>query len=576
MKAGFVRVLVCAIGIVLAPSAMAALPEGSGNVPFWIGFSGPQQIDEQVARLLGDHAVAIALRYPQEGLGDAQSRALVARLHHAAPKTPVLMYAWASRSTAGRNGRVASMDWVNRQAGAMLLAGANGRPLRGFGNVFDPTYRGRTAASIAAAVAHDAFDGIVVDLAIRTPRYRPAPLARLCLRDDSFCARYAAGMDAQFAAIADQLGGKAFAYNGLWNFGPGSVADQQKLLESADAATVEYFGGNPNFPTRSFTHDVLPYLDAIAAAPEAKKIFVYGRGSWAYTDYAQDYATQRYQYCSFLLAARTNAFFKYIATFQLDSLHGRAGGLAVFRDWTLNLGKPGKPYVVSGGVYSRKFAHGLVLVAPDDGSGGVYSLDNTMYSPEGERFSGRIELQPGQGLLLLDAVPQPFDDNDLLNLSLLSDWPGATVSGVGATAEVALQADAPIGTHDMLLDPVRTLHPYSHLHMVALLGSAASGIDLVAEVDDPSHRQMYAVVALRGQGAPAPGGDAGASIGFRWPTRAQGAMPVVAGPTLLPGKWQSLDLDGRELFAKSGLVFRRWDFARFDGAMRIKSVGLVQ
>ncbi len=562
-----------AMGLAACTSAPAALPAGAGKVPFWIAMSDPAQIDRQAARLLANHAVAIVLRYPQAGTGSADSRALVARLHEAAPGTPVLMYTWASRSSMGKSGFVANMDWANRQGGAMMLPNVKGRPMRGFGNVLDPDYRDRTASSIAAAMNRDGFDGIAIDMAIRTPRYRPGPLVRLCQRDESFCGRYADGMDAVFEAIRAQLDGKPILFNGLWNFGPGSVADQQQLLAHADAAAVEYFGDDPHAFPGTFAHDVLPFLSAIASAPASKKIFVFGRGSWGYTDYAQDYAWQRYLYCSYLLGAKPNSYYKYHATFQLDTPHGRTGGLAVYADWGVDPGSPRHAFEQAGDVYSRQFAHGLVLVAPIDGKGGTYTLATTMYSADGVKYRGKVELAAGDGLLLLDHVPARPGDEHLLDLALFSDWPGATVSGQGKATQLALDGDTPVGSHDMLLDPVRTLHPREQLELDAMPESSSSRIQLVAEVDDPSRQHAYAVVDVHAQGASPADGSA---LGFRTNSSAQGAMPVVAGPTLAPGAWALLKLNGPAVFAHSGLRFRRWAFARFDGAIRIRSVGLSE
>ena len=64
------------------------------------------------------------------------------------------------------------------------------------------------------------------------------------------------------------------------------------------------------------------------------------------------------------------------------------------------------------------------------------------------------------------------------------------------------------------------------------------------------------------------------SIGFRSSVLRKKDLPLISGPKLTLGGWQSVDLDGRALFAKSGLIFRRWDSVRFLGALKLKAVAL--
>jgi len=548
----------------------AGLAVGPGKTGFWVGLTSPQQIDSQVSRLLADNASVVALRMPDDSVAAVRDR--VATFKRQAPHTPLLMYAWASRdlTARGKPGGASLTDWIGQDSNMQVHA-KSGRPLREFADVTNPDYQSKVARSIAAVVDGRGFDGVAIDLAVRTPRYSPMPIARICASDATFCTRYAEGMDATFAAIRKALNGRPVLYNGLWNLGPGAVDDQAQLLKNADAAAVEYFGGNfKASPSHSFSQDILPYLKTIANVPEEKKVLVFGRGSYAYTTYAEDYAWQRYLYCAYLLGARNNTYFKYHATFRTDVRIGRTGSLSVFSDAFANLGDPVKPYAIVSGLYSRPFAHGMVVVAPDDGHGGNYALPHAMYSPEGDKYEGRINLQPGQGMLLLDAKQPSVSDQHLLDLKLLADWPNATLSTQSTGPVLTMVGSGADGSHDMLLDAIRTPRPRNTLQLSIQPGAQTARLELMAEVDDPSHQTEFAILELKAAGA-----TGAPSVAFRTRVEPRDGLSVVQGPALTPGTWQNLALNGQALFAKSGLTFRRWDYVRFDGAIKLQSVKLA-
>jgi hypothetical protein len=212
-----------------------------------------------------------------------------------------------------------------------------------------------------------------------------------------------------------------------------------------------------------------------------------------------------------------------------------------------------------------------VIVAPDDGHGGSYNLPHAMYSPEGDKYEGHVSLQPGEGMLLLDAIQPNGNDQHLLDLKLLSDWPNAEVSAEG----ISLKAGAPLGSHDMLLDAIRSPLPRNTLQLTMQAEGPATQLQVVAEVDDPSHRTEFAVLEIGGGSGSSQGGGT-QSIGFRTSDTVQSDLPVVGGPVLTTGAMQTLNLDGHALFAKANLTFRRWDYVRFNGAMKLKSVALVK
>lgn len=539
-----------------------ALPHG---IPFWIGVSNAQQLDLQVDTLLAKYAKTIIVRIP----GDSQQQskdevAAIKKLKATAPSVPVLMYAWINRDIPGTVGSKGLADWSESYGRQMSI-------VRGFGDVRNAEYRAKTAASILAAVERRGYDGVGLDLAIRTPQFLPRPLAAMCLVHAKFCSDYAQGMDDAFEALRNALGKRSIVYNGIWNLGAGSAEDQMRLLHNSDAACVEFFGRDPKVADSTFKHDILPFLDAISHTPAGKEIFVVGRGSWKYTDYAADYMWQRYLYAAYLLAAAPNSYFKYGATAQVETPSGRTGGISMYSDWFANLGEPSAPYQKSGGIYSRKFSGGMVVVAPDDGEGGAFGLPQSMYTPEGAQYSGSIHLHAGEGFLLLKEKPARVEHDDLLDMKLLADWPGGSLSSDSVGAFLSLQDGEPQGNHDMLVDPIRELSPRPVLQLQIRSGQVNSDIQIVAEVDDKQHVDQFAVVDVQTADS---GSRTTSSLAFRSSGIGEHQWPTVAVPELKPGQWQTIVLDGRSLFAKSSLTFKRWSYIRFNGPVDLRPVTL--
>ncbi len=587
------RMMICIKGILALAAFVASFSATSatlataapsdpvgGKVPFWLRLGDNRQLDVQARALLAERASVVVLRAnPQPPPDDL--RTLVERLHSAAPGVPVLRYSWASLSERKkRKHRDPIMGWLSN-ASELQLRASNGKLMPAFGDVTQAQYRQRMADAIAKAVERAGTDGVAVDLAVRTPTWRPRQLARRCQTEAGFCARYGEGMDALFGQIRTTLGAGLILYNGLWNFGPGGVDDQAKLLRHADAAIVEYFGMNPGQPDHAFSIDILPYLQAMKALPGDKRLFVYGRGSWQYTDYESDYQWQRYLYAAYLLASRANTGFKYHASFQALAHTGRSGGLNTYADWKLPLGSATSDYRLRHGIYSRRFARGLVVVSPDDGKGGSFKLDKPMYSPEGEQRDGTLTLPPGTGLILLDRPPQSPPEGRAVALEPLGEWRAAewtaAKDGTHYLSLASLDEDS-IGEHDLLLDHEKSLDPYPALRVKLRARSAAARLLVVAEVDDPKGLAQQIVLVSRAEGDTAPVAPT-ASPGYRMTAaaRKQGKIPhiggPVLGPVLQPGKWQELTLDARALDL-GGYSFRGWRYARLAGAIDVAAVSL--
>lgn len=568
--------------MVLTRPAQAELHAGPGRVPFWIGLGSNQQLDPQAMRVLADDAAVVVLRARLEDPESGEPlSALVSRLHSVAPGTPVLLYSLASRYLAkdDRSGRI--MGWLAAEP-ELQVRSKVGKPMESFGDVTKPHYRDRTCAALIQAVEQTGADGVALDLAVRTPNAVLKPLDQRCAEDSGFCTAYAQGMDSLFEELRGGLGGRPILYNGLWNFRPGMVEDQAKLLAHADAAIVEYFGMNPRENSRSFTRDILPYLHAMRSLPEGKKLFVYGRGPWRYADYREDYLWQRYLYGAYLLASGGNTFFKYHASFQVPAHAGRSGGLDTYADWHLALGAARGDYRKDGNIYLRQFQQGLVLVAPDDGQGGEFTLDRPRYTPEGERRAGKVRLESGSALLLLDAPPQSPPPVREIALRPLESWRGARwqqpQDAAGFLALDALPAKSVAALHDILLEQPRSLASYPVLELKVRARSKDAALLVVAEIDDPEHRQHHLVVVLPTE-EKAPRPAAGPLPRFRLPELARRGgerrIPYVYAQSLRPDRWQKVVLDPAALELGS-YRFRRWSQMRVKANLDLQLLRLQQ
>ncbi|MEP7300654.1 MAG: putative glycoside hydrolase [Caldimonas sp.] len=532
---------------------------------YWMSPRSGTVIDRQVAAEIGKRADVVIV-----GAGGKELGAIVARLKESTRK-PVLSYAWATRFP--EKGRVEAdifrgLDYGNPVAGFKDAANGNVE----FLDVTNPELRSRIVGRLMAAKRDLGVDGFALDLSTRTPLTRPAPLAKRCQQEAAFCDRYANGVDALFADLRRALGSNGmFVYNGLYNFRPGQIQDQARLLASADSAAIEYFGLDPNEKTHSFTHDIQPFLQAIPTLPPNKSVMFFGRGPWAYSSYAEDYRWQRYLYASFLLAARDNDLFQYLATFQVPSTKGRAGGLAYYSDWNVKLGAARGPASSGHGLYMREFAGGMVVVSPDDGQGGVIGLTRTFFTPEGESLQGNVRLATGDSLILLNSrLDRPARHE--VKAATMAGWRWSNATLAGTSLQLQPLPANQVGEHDLLLDYERSSLPYDRLEIDARL--AGSGAMLaVAEVDDPKKEYMYVMFAIggnaRGAGMtlaePAPFRSAAVkSRGDLWPMLTDDRLPA-QGP---------LVLDGSKLLEGSGYEFRRWTHLRLLGPLSISQVAL--
>jgi hypothetical protein len=543
---------------------------------YWVEPRSNVMVDRQVAADIGQDAGLVVLRARLDNPTPAYRYPELVKKLKGSGKLPVLSYAWANRFTEG--GRVETELLRGLKLGQPLASakGEGGRDLN-FLDVTNPSVRSTVVNRMVNAQNELGIDGFAFDLSIRLPAKRPDLLAQRCKKEADFCPNYAAGMDKLFAELRQGLTGNSYlAFNGLWNFEPESIKDQERLFANANAAAVEYFGMDPNDRNHSFTHDILPFINAMQQLPPDKFLLVFGRGSWKYTDYAEDFNWQRYLYSSFMLGARSKDLFKYHSSFQAPAHAGRSGSLDHYADWKIALGQPVEPMTHNGGLYARHFSNGWVFVAPDDGPGGSFDPARVLYTPEGEAVDGRTRVEPGRALILLTSRPKSRQPEKVISAADISRWGWAQAKLNGDAIRLDDLPAELLGEHDLLLDSDRSLTPYRQLRLAVSLPTPKSRIYAVAEIDDPKKEYTQVMVEI---------GDIQKSasairLGPLAPFRSQSltshpeTVPILSMPVAAGGK--AIDLDGSNMLAGAGYKFRRWSYLRFDGPADVTKVVLSQ
>lgn len=559
---------------VACSSALAA-----NQTVFWLEPRSNITFDNQITKEVSKRAGMVVLRARWSNPNpDFTLKAIIGQFK-SETDIPILTYAWATRYTkAGRSEADLLRNFEMSSKNSLSTIKGDGSSQVDFLDIRDSSVRSRVVSQFVRARNVLGVDGFAIDLSTRTPTVRPEPLARLCKQELLFCTDYAAGMDALFNDLREGLGQKSvIAYNGLFNFTPGQLADQAKLLESADAVAIEYFGMDPNLNQHNFTKDIKPYIDIIPKLPSDKTVMVFGRGPWFYTDYVQDYLWQRYLYACFLLAARPNDYFKFHASFQVPAHRGRAGGLDYYADWEIDLGLPSSPAKESNGLWVRKFAKGLVGVAPDDGRGGVLLLDKTYITPEGIRRQGSLRLLPGEGVVLLTSeqtglskpATQEIDARSMVNWR----WGGAKLVKSDGSEALRVQGAEQTGEHDVVLDYARSTIPYEHLEIDAKLLEPSAAILAVAEVDDPNRLYTHVVVKITGEVKRVDD----LTFEDEIPLRSHAAKNHrVVWPTLqfINGVGKDSFTINSAAFKNIGYKFRRWSHLRLAGSVEVSRIKL--
>ncbi|CAH9018342.1 putative glycoside hydrolase family 15 protein [Candidatus Nitrosacidococcus sp. I8] len=555
------------------------------KAPYWVQLRSNHHLDDQVVTFLTENASIIILNSKiNDPIDYYQLSTIVNRLHQANSSLPVLLYTWVSHYIpTNHTTSDEMMGWLQKHPELHVFS-PEGKPMEYYGDVTKLEYRSHVVDGVTNIIKQINADGIAVDLAFRTLKFRPIPLTRLCKKNAELCDQYPDGMDNIFSEVKKSLGSKLLLYNGLWNFGPGMIEDQLKLLKYADIVAIEFFGLNLVEKERkhTFSEDILPYLQVIKNLPADKKVLAFGRGFESYTDYREDYLWQRYLYCAYLLGKQENTFFKYHTSFSAPAYIGRSGGLDTYADWQIDLGNPEKEYQIKDGLYFRKFDKALVVVAPDDGKEGKLTLDTPLYTPEGKEVSGEIKIPPGTGEILLKEKRAATTDLvviDSHNLSLFKDWQKSEIIKDDKNLSYVKLSSTPKsmeGEHDLLLNLDRFLNSPSILNLNIRFRNSDAKALLVAEVDDPKHNTGLVVIEVASKSEELPADYIASPILFRTPFSskivAKKRWPYIPGPLLTTVQWHKLKLDGNKLLLH--YKFKRWSHVRFVGDVDLMQVSV--
>lgn len=574
------KVRLRAAGALLAAAAAVSSALAATPTPYWIAPRSNVTLDAQVAQDIGRKAGVVIVRASWQHPEPAYTMASIAKRLKAGGSAPVLAYAWSNRHAAIGRSEVDLFRGMDLGTPVATLE-ESGVGRVSFLDVRQPAMRNRIVERFVDAKRQLGVDGFALDLSQRTPNR--GPMGRVCRQEPGFCESYAVGMDALFGDLRRSLGADTFiAFNGLFNYLPGQIDDQARLLQNTNAAAIEYFGMDPNEEKHFFSKDILPYLRAVERLPADRAVMFFGRGPWRYSDYTEDFRWQRYLYASFLLAARQRDMFKYHSSFQVPAHEGRTGGLDRFADWNLELGAPRGAASGRDGLWVREFAAGLVAVAPDDGSGGTLRLPRAMYTPEGAKLEGSVKLEPGTAQILLDTVRPETQrpSRRVIAAATMGGWGWKAATPASRDGKRMLQlAELPgemTGEHDVLLDGERSLTPYTRLEIDLGTVSAQGAIQVVAEVDDRRKQHMLVVIDLGAAAPPEGTARTGPALPFR-STPAKGRNDTW--PWISGGKAQSgakVSLEGPQFFEGTGYRFRRWSHVRFTGPLTVGDIELFK
>jgi hypothetical protein len=559
------------------------LLDRAGVAGFWIATPDTRVFDGVVAEHLASEGdlVVINARYQEEGRPTYPD--VVRRLRSAGPDLRLLMYTWAGRHyRVLHNGATPTLDGFE-DLGSLLIHRRNGLPLTDrrermrVGDVRAQAFRDWFVGRVAGAVEATGTDGVALDMCIRTLRSGPAAT------DPSFAEAYAVGFDTLLTSLRTRIRPRFVMCNGLWNHRPGLLADQERVIAHVDGFAIEFFGYyDGSDPPHDFERDVLAYL-RVMAAHQDKLILVKARSSRdrsIYVDFAADLRWQRYLFASYLLGAGEHTRFRYNSMFQAVPPRGRAGGLDVYADHGVRLGRPLGPFFGEGALYGRRFQGGLVLVLPSAAAATQYVLDAPMFTPEGVRVQDRIAIEPGSGVLLTHLQPShtagPLDASRGWRSV---DWRWAEVRN-DATAPYLRLTAPPAGAepeHDLLLDVRRRRDHGSVLDVRYRTADPGASVAVVVELDDADGRFAYGVIRV-GQPPEQSGSgyEVARGIAFRSEPHGQFVrMPNFGTDDGLDadGQWRRLRLDAAEVTGSTNrFSFRRFSHLRFVRAMDVQHV----
>lgn len=578
------------------------------KVVFWLETRDNDIFDERTLRFVAERGGLVILRASLKGDNSQfDYSSIVKRLHQLKPELSILTYAWSTRYRDSESIEQHTLAGFKDLNSLLLHSNSTNNPKSNprrflFGDLSQSQFREWFITRINNSIEKNKVNGIVLDSSFRSAiRIEPWLCNPLTNSFQKFCNDYAIGMDDLFSKLNQVIRPNLLIYNGLWSSLPGiSLTDQRKLLEFTDGAAIEYFGLDPDHKIASlkpkavsFATDILPYLE-IMQSHQDKILLVFGRAPWQYTSYQQDYLWQRYLYASYLLGSGPNTYFKYHSSFYIPAAaqgvettngEGRSGGLDYYADWDLELGIPLNSYLNQNGLYLRHFSKGTVLVVPEGSfSSKKYTLDSTMFTPEGEALNGELVITPGKGLILLQSPPKlGFNFNEDFEAAWKLDEVRQSSQVISENSNHFLRVTQTLNDqvqkHDLMLEQVRSLNTKDTVQMRFRSNDTTARILLVAEVDDPQKKSNQVVLDVS-QNDKCGGYDAKQNyMAFRASPKKLGKLknqqiPCIKSSIIMDnnGQWKTITVSKKEI---DRYLFRRWVFLRLEGNIDIDDVELL-
>ncbi len=338
------------------------------DVGYLIGSNNFSWVSKDTLEEIRGCAGIVVLDVPS-GNSDRGLVTLTESLHNSRPELPVLNYTWLTRLVdtprAGSkvlSGAMRFTDWLIKTKTGIPLA--RGRKTNYFPDLGNPEFRSWAVDRIATWVDETGAGGVFLDMLFLEPS---GPLNKWCKDDTARCVRYSNGLKDALLMLGKRMPGKLLIGNGIFSDGAVSLEKQAELIPFLHGMAIEYFGLVPRKGVGSFAIDILPYLRLIEDHPN-ELFLVYGREPWNPPENFNFKKWRRFLYVAYLLVSRDNVYFKYHASFQVPSHTKGVDGLFLIRDQLSdnNIGSPLRPYQHHGGLYWRRFTHGLVALCSQD------------------------------------------------------------------------------------------------------------------------------------------------------------------------------------------------------------------
>jgi hypothetical protein len=130
--------------------------------------------------------------------------------------------------------------------------------------------------------------------------------------------------------------------------------------------------------------------------------------------------------------------------------------------------------------------------------------------------------------------------------------------------------------HDLLLDPIRKLHPFDSLMVGYRTSDGSAAFVVSVEVNDIGKKRYFCALHASASSRRTNVPRMGPAPIFR--NAASRSEVVTELPSIIPdGRWHTLRVRGEAVTTESDTcTFRRFDFVRFRGALDISSVTLAR